>query len=93
MVFWNILHVFGIFMVFWNILHVFGIFYGILEYFTFICYILWPFGKVCRHLVIFHALVYFYPEKSGNPVLHFHGISLKERTDDFFSTARVTLSG
>jgi hypothetical protein len=41
-----------------------GIFYDHLEYFTAIWYNLWPFGKVCRHLVYFFQFGMFGPKKN-----------------------------
>jgi hypothetical protein len=43
------------------------IFYDHLEFVTAIWYNLWPFSKVCGHLVYFSVLVCLDQEKSGNP--------------------------
>jgi hypothetical protein len=44
-----------------------GIFYGLLEYFTVMWYILWPFGNVVVIWYIFPRFGTLYKEKSGNP--------------------------
>jgi hypothetical protein len=41
--------------------------YGLLEYFTAIWYIIWPFGNIMVIWYIFPRFVIFCPEKSGNP--------------------------
>jgi hypothetical protein len=41
-----------------------GIFYDHLEYFMAIWYNLWPFGKICRHLLYFSQFGMFRPNKN-----------------------------
>jgi hypothetical protein len=52
-----------------------GMFYDHLEYFTAIWYNLWPFGKVCGHLVYFFQFGMFGPRKIWQPCPYVdHGI-------------------
>jgi hypothetical protein len=44
-----------------------GIFYDHMEYFTAICYNVWPFGIVCCHLVYFSQFGTFGPRKIWQP--------------------------
>jgi hypothetical protein len=46
-----------------------GIFYGHLEYFTAMCYILWPFENLVVIWYIFPRFGTVCQQKSGNPVL------------------------
>jgi hypothetical protein len=60
------------------------VFHDHVEYFTAICYNLWPFGIACGHWYIFHNLVCLDQEKSGNTVHHVNSASGVRNDDQIY---------